>query len=422
MSGMPDSVEYVCLNGDMTNFEMQRPHGRQMAYNTSDILNEVTAVFPALTADNVSIIYASHDSNATDDAGIMKCADTGMLPSSDTADHPEISEGQSGLIYTGENNAYYIYGVSYRDMMDAQSGQNAAEKFKAWVADKDPGIPVIVIGHVPVHKLRNDNKGATYWNKALNYAATGAETPESGSQILRDVIYLHGHNHSRESAEYYLSPGDRIHAEGDDEGSDLYYTYITAGYLTSSRTATLLAITDDDLIFTKYTGTAGGDEASVPKQLGERRRVHYYTVSFSEGADPQTVLEGNTAAQPQDPARSGYTFGGWYTDTSFSEKYDFTSPVTGDLMLHAKWIAEDSGNKGGAAEPEQNGTGDETASAADAGKASGSKDEGNTYSEKAVKTGDQSGIAMWIALMVTALTVLVVMSAFRIRNSSKRRL
>ena len=56
---------------------------------------------PALTADNVSIIYASHDCNATDDAGIMKCADAGMLPSSDAADHPEISEGQSGLIYTG---------------------------------------------------------------------------------------------------------------------------------------------------------------------------------------------------------------------------------------------------------------------------------------------------------------------------------
>ncbi len=480
MSGMPESVEYVCLAGDMSSFEhRERPKTdsgseassstqtgkqeetqavpasdtetgtqteetgtgteaskttepaaadaegsltakperrprKQMPYNTSDVLNEVQEVFPELTSENVSIIYAGHDSNATDDAGIIKCADTSQLPSSDAADHPEISEGQSGLIYTGPDSAYYIYGVAYQDMMNAAAGEKAAQSFKAWVSDKDPEIPVVLIGHVPIHKIRKDNKGATYWNKALNFAATGAEAIAEGAKIIRDVVYLHGHNHSRESTEYYLAPGDKIHAEGDDEESDLYYTYITAGYLTSARTATLLAITKDDISFMKYTGVVGSTELSSPALLGEKRRVHYYTVSFSDGADAQDVLESNTASRPQDPVRSGYSFGGWYTDESFSNEFDFDSPVTSDMTLYAKWIAADADD-----EDVNNEAGGESA----AESANGQKASGNSvaaYSADTVMTGDNSGIVLWCALMLTALAALIMIIAerFRIRDRS----
>ena len=41
-----------------------------------------------------------------------------------------------------------------------------------------------------------------------------------------------------------------------------------------------------------------------------------------------------TATAPQDPTRDGYTFDGWYLD---GEKYDFSTPVTEDITLVAKW-------------------------------------------------------------------------------------
>lgn len=62
---------------------------------------------------------------------------------------------------------------------------------------------MIAIGHVPIHALRNDNRGASYWNDALNYASTGSV---DGSKVIRDVVYLHGHNHTSESTEYFIRP------------------------------------------------------------------------------------------------------------------------------------------------------------------------------------------------------------------------
>jgi len=66
-----------------------------------------------------------------------------------------------------------------------------------------------------------------------------------------------------------------------------------------------------------------------------------YTVSFeSNGGSAvgaQTVNEGAAAAAPANPIRSGHAFGGWYSDSSLSEAYSFTTPVTGNITLYAKW-------------------------------------------------------------------------------------
>ena len=45
-----------------------------------------------------------------------------------------------------------------------------------------------------------------------------------------------------------------------------------------------------------------------------------------------TVLD-----RPQDPEEPGWKFEGWYTDEELTEEYDFSSRVTGPLVLYAKW-------------------------------------------------------------------------------------
>ena len=40
---------------------------------------------------------------------------------------------------------------------------------------------------------------------------------------------------------------------------------------------------------------------------------------------------------PANPTRKGYTFGGWYTNSSCTKKYNFSSPVKKNLKLYAKW-------------------------------------------------------------------------------------
>jgi uncharacterized repeat protein (TIGR02543 family) len=55
--------------------------------------------------------------------------------------------------------------------------------------------------------------------------------------------------------------------------------------------------------------------------------------------DTEVVGKGLTATRPDDPSASGCTFEGWYVDSACTETYDFDTPVTGDLILHAKWEA-----------------------------------------------------------------------------------
>ena len=76
-----------------------------------------------------------------------------------------------------------------------------------------------------------------------------------------------------------------------------------------------------------------------------------YTVKFdSQGGSTvsvQIITSGGNAEEPTPPMYDGYKFAGWYTDAACQTKYDFTSPVTGDITLYAKWNKNSGGGGGG---------------------------------------------------------------------------
>lgn len=104
-------------------------------------------------------------------------------------------------------------------------------------------------------------------------------------------------------------------------------------------------------------------------------------VSFETGegskVDFQTTADGKLV-KPADPTRDGYTFGGWYTDEACAQAYDFSTPVTADLTLYAKWTknAVNPGGNGGAGSNGGSGSGTGTGSGAGAGAGSGSGSKG----------------------------------------------
>ena len=51
----------------------------------------------------------------------------------------------------------------------------------------------------------------------------------------------------------------------------------------------------------------------------------------------QNILNGQQAAEPADPTKTGYTFDGWYTEETCTNPYDFDTPVKNALTLYAKW-------------------------------------------------------------------------------------
>lgn len=66
-----------------------------------------------------------------------------------------------------------------------------------------------------------------------------------------------------------------------------------------------------------------------------------YTLSFDTGEGTsvsyQVIQEGERATQPDDPTRTGYSFEGWYSDNSYTTLFDFSTKITSDMALYARW-------------------------------------------------------------------------------------
>lgn len=72
--------------------------------------------------------------------------------------------------------------------------------------------------------------------------------------------------------------------------------------------------------------------------------VTRYTVTFdTQGGSKissKTVSRNTAVAEPAEPTREGYVFEGWFTDKDCTEAYDFSTKVTKNITLYAKWTEE----------------------------------------------------------------------------------
>ena len=302
---MPDDTEYVSIVGDLVgDFRDMYP-----AYTSSEMLGKVRQALPSIASTDVSIVWASHDRNVEDDAGIVVCL------GGDVSEAIRVAREPDGSV------AYCVYAIGFNDMCAGEEqSKRAAAAFKAWVDGIDPCVPVIVVCHVPLHAARGDNRGAPYWSEALNYAATGIEGLTgvgTSARVVRNVVFLHGHNHTIDETEYLYLPGSTMKVAADverkrpeprprpsgegggqqsppdgaapsrprpeAEGADatVYFTSLTAGYLKTSGAATLVSVTDDAVALTKYgpdgvcslgTDAAGGNAAADTVSLAAFRR------------------------------------------------------------------------------------------------------------------------------------------------------
>ena len=67
-----------------------------------------------------------------------------------------------------------------------------------------------------------------------------------------------------------------------------------------------------------------------------------YTITFNSNdgtsVASQDVNAGEKLTEPTPaPTKEGFTFDGWYEDSTFSKKFDFNTPITDNMTLYAKW-------------------------------------------------------------------------------------
>ena len=101
--------------------------------------------------------------------------------------------------------------------------------------------------------------------------------------------------------------------------------YLFDNWYSDSELTTLYnfntAVTADITLYAKWT---------------EAHTVTFDTDGGSEVA-VQTVADGGTAIEPEDPTKDGYDFAGWYSDSELTTEYNFSAAVTEDITIYAKW-------------------------------------------------------------------------------------
>ena len=80
-----------------------------------------------------------------------------------------------------------------------------------------------------------------------------------------------------------------------------------------------------------------------PITLYAKWEINKYTVTFdvdgqTDRIPPVSVAHGNGVLKPADPTKEGYTFDGWYTDATYTNKYTlWGDSITKNTTFYARW-------------------------------------------------------------------------------------
>lgn len=78
---------------------------------------------------------------------------------------------------------------------------------------------------------------------------------------------------------------------------------------------------------------------NVPLDVVTKRNYPVYATFYSDGTKytSQSVRYEGYAYEPAAPTKTGYSFAGWYADSSFKTKFNFNTKLTSDVSIYAKW-------------------------------------------------------------------------------------
>ena len=255
-----------------------------------------------------------------------------------------LTYGQDGANWQAANNTAYIWGYAwtYYDVtfvtpegattVDAQlikNGDCAAKpadptkegwKFLGWYADA--AFKTEFNFDAPITK-----KTSVYAKFELT------STPIGDIYVRYDVLHIK----QLPDGTYDLANAEVEHlsAKKDTTVTAVIKDYRATHHVNVNRTLSKLT----DTAIRPYPGPDGKPVYTI---LTVYYDLDFHTLTFDTMGGskiaPETVRHGLTVAKPKDPVNGGYIFDGWYTDKTFRHRYDFSTPLTEDITIYAKWF------------------------------------------------------------------------------------
>ncbi|MBQ6058147.1 MAG: InlB B-repeat-containing protein [Treponema sp.] len=175
---------------------------------------------------------------------------------------------------------------------------------------------------------------------ALVFGFASCKTESEEETVYRTVTY--STEHATAPEKLTVADGTALTAEQLPALTESGYTFggwhdgetkAEAGYKVT-KDVTLTAK------WTKNTVTPTPDDGE--DDGGNTSEATTYTVTFNTNGGTevasQKIESGKTATEPTAPTKDGFTFGGWYTDSDFTTAFSFSTEITANITLYAKWI------------------------------------------------------------------------------------
>ena len=172
----------------------------------------------------------------------------------------------------------------------------------------------------------------------------------NGSEICEDIYG----EELREALEYEIDEFEENITEARKAISTLMF-YKAGDFDTVASIEGALSLVDDamtvamshlDEIYLAYSRKSNRYEYHVLDDYYREVQFELNRGRFSEDHDnPVKVLENECIVEPKNPVRNGYKFVAWYTDKELNDKFDFSTPITDDIILYAKWRRKLSSNE-----------------------------------------------------------------------------
>lgn len=186
------------------------------------------------------------------------------------------------------------------------------------------------INDLPGFKFIKDHTYADQWGSSV--------TASSGE--LHDAVY-YGDN-------IMIDPGS------DDESAvrnfivRLDLTNWDWGTITGATFTITVTAPSRDFTFDATTGTIkkyNGNDAvvNIPSEINGTPVTTIGNAAFRDSSVTSVTIPASVTeiGKLTAPTVEGYTFDGWYADADYTTEFDFSTPITGDTKIYAKWTAND---------------------------------------------------------------------------------
>lgn len=166
-----------------------------------------------------------------------------------------------------------------------------------------------------------------YWNM------TGVNL----SAVNNDITIPYAEKLTNYTVTYHLDGGE------NDQSNPLSFTVETATKVLANAKKTGYTFDGwytDPSFANKITAIEEGTAQHI--ELYAKFDINSYTISFvtngGSNVDPITQNYGTSVTAPAAPQKSGFTFGGWYTDEALTSVFFFDKMPSQSITVYAKWV------------------------------------------------------------------------------------